>query len=133
MNPSEIGARAEFAVASALNRAGCLVFVPFFNGHGRVDLVYENDAAVLRRVQCKTSHLTAGVISFWVCSNTGNQRKDYRADADEFGVYSPELNLVYLVPVDDVPIRQARMRVDPPRNNQEHGIRWAEPYRLGPP
>jgi hypothetical protein len=37
--PSEVGARAEREVATALARAGHAVFVPFFALHSRIDLV----------------------------------------------------------------------------------------------
>ena len=130
MAPSEVGARAELAVATALTKTGRTVYLPFFNGHGRVDLVYESADGELRRVQCKTSRLSDGVVSFMVCSNTSNVRKTYAGDVDEFGVYSPELDLVYLVPISDVPRRMAHLRLDPPRNGQTHAIRWAEPYLL---
>jgi hypothetical protein len=57
LSPSEVGARAELAVATALAKAGHAVFLPLFNGHGRVDLVYEDCDGRLQRVQCKTSRL----------------------------------------------------------------------------
>lgn len=131
--PSEVGAQAELAVATALAKAGRLVFVPFFSPHSRVDLVYLDDLGRARRVQCKTSQLVGGRLTFWVCSNTGNKRKDYRGDVDEFGVYSAALGQVYLVPVNHVPATQACLRLEPTRNGQGHGVRWAANYLLGPP
>ena len=131
--PSEVGAQAELAVATALAKAGRFVFAPFFSAHSRVDLVYLDDCGAARRVQCKTAQLVEGRLTFWVCSNTGNQRKDYQGQVDEFGVYSDALRQVYLVPVSDVPATQACLRLEPTRNGQGSGVRWAEPYLLGPP
>jgi hypothetical protein len=133
VTPSEIGARAELAVATALAKAGYSVFVPLFNGHGRVDLVYEDVGGNLHRVQCKTSRVHGGVVTFRTCSNTANNPHDYRGQVDLFGVYSPDLEAVFMVPLGDVPTRLAHLRLEPPRNGQGQGIRWAEPYRLGPP
>lgn len=133
MTPSEVGAQAEVAVATALMKAGRHVFVPVFSSHSRVDLVYLDDTGATRRVQCKASKLSGGVITFWACSNTGKQRKDYRADVDEFGVYSAALNQVYLVPVTEAPSRMACLRLKPTRNSQQAGVRWAKHYLLGAP
>ena len=57
----------------------------------------------LLKLQVKTSQLGDGFLRFATCSHTGKQQKDYRGQVDAFGVYSPELHLVYLVPVDEVP------------------------------
>ncbi len=128
--PSEIGARAEAAIARALIMDGKQVYIPLFSAHARADLVFE-DVSGLHRVQCKTSRVIGDVVWFRVCSNTNNEPKDYRGQIDFFGVFSPELDEVYLVPVADVPLRAAHLRVAPPRNGQRKGIRWAADYRIG--
>jgi hypothetical protein len=130
--PSIIGARAELAVATGLIRGGYDVFTPCFNAHSRIDLIACGDAAPMK-VQVKTSHLKRGAVCFWTCSNTKHVRQHYRDDVDAFGVYSPELGLVYLVPVDEVPLREASLRLEPARNNQRAKIRWAADYLIGPP
>jgi hypothetical protein len=132
LTPSEVGARAEFAVATALVTAGKLVYLPIFGAHSRVDLVFEDDCG-LYRVQCKTSRLVRTALMFRTCSNTGESPKDYRGEVDLFGVYAPELGQVYLVPVDHVPTRYGSLRIDPPRNAQVKGVRWARDYLLGVP
>jgi hypothetical protein len=133
MTPSEVGAITELAVANALTKAGYAVFVPFFNSHSRIDLMYADARGEPRRVQCKTGKVIENTVSFWTCSNTGGVRKAYTDDVDEFAVYCAETGFVYLVPISDVPTRQARLRLEPTRSNQALGIRWAEQYRLGPP
>jgi PD-(D/E)XK endonuclease len=130
--PTEIGARAEAAVASALVRAGKPVFLPAFGVNSRVDLVYEEDGALVR-VQCKTSRVVGDVLVFRTCSNTKNLPRDYLGEIDVFGVYSPARNLVYLVPAAGVPTRYCGLRVAPARNGQLKRVWWADDYLLGPP
>ena len=49
-------------------------------------------------------------------------------DVDYFGVYCPDTDAVYLVPITDVPDRGACLRVKPTKNNQAKGVRWAMDY-----
>jgi PD-(D/E)XK endonuclease len=52
-------------------------------------------------------------------------------DVDFFAVYCPETSGVYLVPIEDVPVRvHAALRVDMPRNRQKKRIRYASEYEL---
>src|SRR5690349_11999625 len=94
--PTQVGARAEAAVASALVRAGRPVFLPVFGVNSRIDLVYEDDGRLVR-VQCKTSRVVREVLIFRTCSNTKNSPRAYLGEVDVFGVFSPERDLVYLV------------------------------------
>lgn len=130
--PSVIGARAELAVASALWKSGMEVYLPFFGAHSRVDLVASSSSELLR-VQCKTSRVIDGVVYFRTCSLTANVHVDYRGQIDAFGVFSPALDLVYLVPVDDAPLQACHLRLEPTRNNQSTNVRWASDYLVGPP
>jgi hypothetical protein len=132
MTPTEIGARAEAAVASALVRAGKQVFLPVFGVNSRIDLVYAEGLALVR-VQCKTSRVVGDVLVFRSCSNTKNKPRDYSDEIDAFGVYSPSRNLVYLVPATDLPRRAGSLRLAPARNGQRKRILWANDYVLGPP
>jgi PD-(D/E)XK endonuclease len=79
--PTEIGARAEAAVASALVRAGKVVFLPVFGVSSRIDLIYAagND---LVRVQCKTARVIGEILGFRTCSNTKNRPRDYAGEVD---------------------------------------------------
>src|SRR5437870_1083507 len=127
--PSELGAQAELAVAAALTRAGKQVYLPFFAAHARVDLIFEDELG-FHRVQCKTSRVVGDVIAFATCSNSKQVRRDYRGEVDLFGVYSPELDRVFMVPVGDVPLRLGHLRLRPARNGQAKRIRWANEYAL---
>jgi hypothetical protein len=130
--PSIVGARSEMAVMSALQRAGMSVFLPICGAHSRTDLVVERDAALLR-VQVKTCRLGEGCLVFAACSHTGRVNESYHGQVDAFAVYSPDLDLVYLVPIVDVPLRLCTLRLEPAKNNQASKIRWAADYVIGPP
>jgi hypothetical protein len=131
-NPTEVGARAEAAVASALVRSGRSVFLPVFGLNTRTDLIYEAQDKLLK-VQCKTARLLGQVLGFRTCSNTKNVPRSYDGEIDEFGVYSPDLNLVYLVPARGLPTRFCSLRLAPTRNGQSKGVWWADHFVLGPP
>ena len=132
MTPTDIGARAEAAVASALVRAGKSVFLPVYGVNTRIDLVYADDD-VLVRVQCKTSRVVGHVLVFRTCSTTNKQLRHYKDQVDVIGVYSPTLSLGYLVPVRELPVSYGSLRLAPTRNGQRKRIMWADDYVLGPP
>lgn len=133
VTPSEAGARAEAAVASALVRAGHAVYAPIFSAHGRVDIVYEKQGLFVG-VQCKTARLMSNnTLYFRTCSNTGNIPISYNGEIDEFGVFSPDTGLVYLLPATGLPTRGCTLRLTPTRNGQAAGVRWAKDVELGPP
>lgn len=130
-NPKAVGELSEMAVALHLMRAGYDVARPF-GDNARYDLIID-DGGRLLRVQVKTGRLGAGTIQFATSSSQlhrGRGRQHYRGTCDLFAVYCPDLEAVYLVPVDDVGAVECRLRLDPPRNGQERGVRWARDYEL---
>ena len=126
-------------VLARLVQAGKQVLTPFVE-NVRYDLaIDEGDRFV--RVQCKTGRLRKGVVIFAACSSTyhhpANQGTrvyayNYRGEADVFGVYCPETDAVYLVPVDEVGLRRGSLRVEPTLNSQSKRIRWASGFELHP-
>jgi hypothetical protein len=54
----------------------------------------------------------------------------YTNDIDYFGVYCPENDKVYLVPVEDTTQRLCSLRVTPAKNNQKKRVRWAKDYEV---
>jgi hypothetical protein len=134
-HPKDVGDRTTLAVMLALRMAGLAVLVPF-GENTRYDLVID-DGKSLGRVQCKTGRLRQGAVRFAVCSTYGHHRnpqtarRPYLGQVDYFAVYCPETEGVYLVPIDDVPVRvQAALRVDSARNNQTRYVRLAADYRI---
>jgi hypothetical protein len=135
-HPKTVGDRTTLAIMAALQESGCALYIPF-GENTRCDLIVERDGA-LSRMQCKTGRLREGAIRFAVCSCYGHHRnpetarRSYQGQVDFFAVYCPETRGVYLIPIDDLPLRsQAYLRVNAPRNNQRRGIRFAADYEVG--
>lgn len=133
MNSNQKGARTEGAVLGALLRAGYAVLVPF--GTLRYDLAIDGPDGI-KRVQCKTARVApeGGAIIFNTRSNwpDGKHPLHYRGQAEFFGVYCHETGDCYLVPVDEVGTKDARLRLAPAKNNQQQGIRLAADYLIKP-
>ena len=128
MTPSQVGERAEAAVIAALAHVGKHVYLPL-GASGRCDLIFEDESGTYR-VQVKAGTVRDDVVFFRTCSNTKNEPKDYRGQVEFFGVFCHDTGSVYLVPVQEVPARAGHLRLRPTKNNQRHGIRWADDYRL---
>ena len=60
----------------------------------------------------------------------GRGRISYVGRADVFGVYFPPNSGVYLVPIDVVAGPEARLRVEPARNNQHRRVRLAPEFEI---
>lgn len=118
-----------------LVRAGFTVYLPF-GENTRCDLIAD-DGMRLLRVQCRTGRLQMGSVVFRTCSsyahhpNPRDLRRDYHGQVGASGVHCRETGVVYLVPIDDLPVRtMAALRVDPPRNNQVERVRFAARYEV---
>jgi PD-(D/E)XK endonuclease len=134
-HPKAIGDKTQLAVMLALRHAGVAFYAPF-GENTRCDLIIE-DGPHLFRLQCKTGRLRLGAIRFAVCScyghhrNPGESRRTYEGQIEFFAVYCPETQGVYLVPIEDVPVKsQAALRVEPSRNGQQQNVRWAAKYEI---
>lgn len=106
-----------------------------FGDNERYDLIWDNKGS-LKKIQVKVGRLRAGAVLFQSSSNSqyfkpGYHPKSYKGQVDYFGIYCPELEKCYLVPVDDVKEGQGILRVDQPKNNQTKRVRWAKTYEMG--
>lgn len=131
MNSKDIGERTEAQVLAAFLRRGDIVLLPFGDNQ-RYDLALDDNGKLIR-VQCKTGRLRDGAVRFKACStyaHRGRKSKSYKGQIELFGVYCMEIDKIYLVPVDDVGIREGILRIVPPRNNQGSKIRWAKDYEI---
>jgi hypothetical protein len=99
----------------------------------RYDLVLERQG-IFERIQCKTGWLRDGVIRFAASSSSlhrkDGKRKSYRGQIELFGVYCPDNQKTYLIPVNDVGRTEGTLRVRASRNKQHAHIRWAEKYEI---
>ena len=138
-DPNRIGAVSMAKVLSALTAAGKIVLTPSLWVRP-YDFVIDDEGSFYR-VQCKTGRMFRGAVYFRphrlraARRDTGWQRRttSYRGEVDYFGVYCPENESVYLVPIDDVSCtRVCSLRMTPPKNNQAKRIRWAEQYLVVP-
>jgi PD-(D/E)XK endonuclease len=131
-HPVDVGLRTEAAILSELVRRGYQVLVPIGTNQ-RYDLVLDIDGQ-FTRAQCKTGRLRDGVVRFSTGSTRSNTRRtftrDYTGEVEHFLVYCPETNGIYAVPTDEAPSGYGRLRIEPTRNAQADGIRWARDYEL---
>jgi hypothetical protein len=129
------GEISEAAIITRFLQLGYVVLTPY-GGNQRYDLVIEDDEGQFWRVQCKTAWIDEGntVIKFntAIRNVTGKNRqsRNYRGHCDYFAVYNERLNKVYLIPVDQVGITVASLRLAPSKNNQDKYMRWAKDYEL---
>ncbi|HKU66438.1 MAG TPA: group I intron-associated PD-(D/E)XK endonuclease [Candidatus Baltobacteraceae bacterium] len=131
-NTKRIGDISELRVMHDLVRAGYLVSIPFGEDR-RYDIVIEKDGA-FSRVQVKTGRLRNGVILFNCFSSHahrgGASCRQYLGEIEFFGVYCPQLDSTYLIPIDEMPVQAGMLRVETAKNGQRRKLRWADRYLL---
>jgi hypothetical protein len=134
LTPSQKGAAAEAAIAAAAIELGLVVLRPLCEG-GRYDLIIDLEPELLR-VQCKWANPLEDVLSVNLATSrltpAGYVRTTYTAaEVDAIGVYCARLGRCFLVPITEVARGRALyLRLNPTRNNQAKGIRWADDYAL---
>lgn len=117
---------------AALLRAGKSVLRPFGDNQ-RYDLVVDEGDGKFTRLQCKTARIKDGVLMFDTCSSQshrGKGKQHYRGQVEAFAVYSPDLDRVYVVPVEQVGTRSASLRVTSSGNGQKKKVRLAQDFEL---
>ncbi len=116
---------------NGLIRLGLDVYVPFGSGHP-FDLAVYLPCHKFLRVQCKRAWPQKGCLVFNSHSTDhGRGERSYIGLADLFGVYFPPGDRVFLVPVEAVAPFEGRLRLEPTRNNQRKGIRFATDFEIG--
>ncbi len=61
----------------------------------------------------------------------GSGPRSYSGLADVLAVYFPPHDQVFLIPVDGHPVSKGGLRLEPARNNQRKGIRFAVDFEIG--
>ncbi len=126
---------AEAAVATAAMELGLTVLRPLCEGR-RYDIIFDLEPDLLR-VQCKLARRQGGVLSVHLktnrCTPNGYVSTSYTAaEIDAVAAYDPGLHRCFLLPIAEAAGRRAiHLRLDPTRNNQAQGIKWARDYELG--
>lgn len=134
LHTKQKGTVSELRLMAALIEAGFVVSTPV-GDYSRYDAILDNGQGLLK-VQFKTGRYRKGAITFNAASqdyhNPGNKRS-YENDIDFFGVYCPELDECYLVPISEVGSQNLKsLRVDPSKNNQKSGVSVAADFKIGP-
>lgn len=123
----------EMQVAAALVRRGMRLLRPLSSAT-RYDLLIDHDDGHFTRVQCKTGVLRHGCVIFRLYSISGHdtRTKPYAGQADAFGVYCPQTDRSYLVPMTALGRCRffATLRVEPTKNGQRLGTRAAEEFAI---
>jgi len=132
LNSKAKGERSEAAVLACLLKAGKIILLPFGDNQ-RYDLVIDEGTGEFTRVQVKTAKLDSDkqILKFKTRSSQahrGRGQSDYKGQCELFAIYSPELDRVYVVPVDEVGRQECVLRLDAPKNGQLKGIRFAKDY-----
>jgi hypothetical protein len=133
-HPKDKGDRSTLAIMLVLRSLGYQVAVPF-GENTRYDLIVD-DGKRLARVQCKTGRVTRGTIEFATSSsyyhhpNEKRGQRHYVGQVDLFAVYCRETEGVYLIPIGDLPLDRAYLRLTTPRNGQSKRIRFAADYEI---
>ncbi len=134
LTPSQKGAAAEAAITAIVIQLSMTVLRPLCEGR-RYDLVIDLEPELMR-VQCKLARRLAGVLSVPLKTSrytpAGYVTTSYTAtEVNAIAAYSPELHRGFLIPIEEACGRRAiHLRLDPTRNNQARGIKWARDYEL---
>ena len=122
---------------AALIRLGKQVLLPIGKA-ARYDLVVDEGDRFIR-IQVKTGRFAQGAV--WFCGSSVHvswdgraraRRRGYRGECELFAVYCPDLSRCYFVPVEAVGIGSSALRIEPTRNGQSKGVRWARDYEAFP-
>lgn len=124
-----MGEVSEAQIVAALVRAGFVVLKPLGDNQ-RYDLVLD-EKGKFSRVQVKTGRIKRGAIRFPTSSSCRGSRgrRTYHGEVEYFGVFVPEINRSYLIPVEVTGRFSCNLRVAQPQNNHG-GLHWAEDFEL---
>ena len=134
LTTNQKGTVAEAKIAAAALELGIGVARPLDDE--RYDLILDLRPRLLR-VQCKWARRIGNVVNGRLYTSrraaTGLVNRKYElGEFEAFGLYCPDNDRCYLLAAEDfVQFRQVHLRLDPSRNNQAAGIRWARDHELG--
>ena len=132
-HPKAVGDHSTLAIMLALDEAGYRVAVPF-GENSRYDLIID-DGVQPRGCSARPGgcgKAGQGVQPLRPPPEPQDQESRLPGEIDFFGVYCRETGGVYLIPIEEVPLRwEAALRVSPSRNGQVRGIRKAADYEIG--
>jgi hypothetical protein len=134
MNTKQVGEISEAVFIATALRCGFSVSKPFGDNQP-YDLIVDNGEQLVK-VQTKTARLVNGVIvanatrSVGIWKQGGRHREKYGDSIDMFALYCPQLDKCYLVPAKEFDGVEIRLRIEPPKNNQQKNVVYADKYEL---
>ena len=129
MKTFEKGNLSESQFVSELLKCGYNVLIPF-GGGSRYDVVIEVNKQ-FKSIQVKTGKISNGIIHFNTCSNNkGYKRKSYHDEVDFLGIYCPDNNKCYIMPVKMTGQSSSSLRLSPPKSKGRGDFRYAKDFEL---
>jgi hypothetical protein len=134
LTTNQKGAIAELAIAREALKLGIGVYAPY--GDERTDLIFDLHPRLVR-VQCKWASRKDDivVVRLYAARRTaeGLRRTFYTPDEiDAFAAYCAETERCYFFDISTLTARvSVQLRLQPARNNQSSGVRWARDYEFG--
>lgn len=133
-NTKAVGIVSELVAMERFSRAGFFLYLPFGDA-APADLVLIDRANHVFRIQVKTGRLRNGAVLFSCVSNHGHRKMPptpYVGSIDAFGVYCPNNDELYVVPIDASAVTRAygTLRITPTSINLTKPIHWAKDYRF---
>lgn len=132
-NTKHIGIVSELVAMERFAGAGFLMCVPF-GDCAPYDIILDDRRGSIFKIQVKTGRLRKGVVRFSCCSWHSHRKQpptQYTGMIDAFGVYCPDNDEFYVVPIDSSAATSSfgSLRVEKPANNNSKLINWAHDYR----
>jgi hypothetical protein len=128
VDTNSIGDLSTAQIIARLLKIGKTVLIPF--GNKRYDLVLDEDG-VFKRIQCKTGRLKNGVIEFKTSSvDRAGKNIHYKGQVEAFGVYCPELDKTYLIPISKTGKKSCSLRVQESINKQVKKTNLASDFEI---
>jgi hypothetical protein len=135
MSTNQKGAIAEARITSEALELGCTVYRPMSEGC-RYDLIVDVGGRLLR-VQCKWASVKGRIVVVYAITSRltpqGYVRTTYDpTEIDGIAAYCHELKRCFWLPIEEFAGKSVvHLRLQPARNGQRSGLRWAEQYPLG--
>ncbi len=132
MHSTDKGDLTKAVIVADLLKRGLRVLLPY-GENWRYDIGVEHNGRLIR-IQAKTGILKSNVVQFRVCSVINNfsrlaVRRPYTAEeVDWFGIYCPQNERVFYVPIGVCGSSIFSIRLEPTRNGQMKGVNSAEHF-----
>jgi len=126
-SPKDVGEISELKFIIEFRKRNMPVYIPY-GDNNPADMVIEIRDKFYK-IQVKTAHKYGSGFRF----NSIRFGRDYVGEADFFGVYYPENNRCYLIPIDDTAIKPFTLSLDPMRKNRntDLAINYELDFSLG--